>query len=83
MSLTTTSAADGSYKFSNLIQGHYVITETQPLIYLEGKDSLGTLGGNASVQDQFTVDMAAGPRAPNYNFGEGDVNPNMFWWPYF
>jgi uncharacterized protein (DUF2141 family) len=83
VSRTTTTAADGSYTFGNLVQGHYVITETQPLIYLEGKDSLGTLGGTASVQDQFTVDMAAGATGTNYNFGEGDVNPNMFWWPYF
>lgn len=83
VSLKATTAADGSYKFSNLVQGNYVITETQPLIYLEGKDTLGTLGGTASVQDQFTVDMAAGATGTNYNFGEGDVNPNMFWWPYF
>ncbi|HVU85763.1 MAG TPA: SdrD B-like domain-containing protein, partial [Pirellulales bacterium] len=83
VSLTTTTAADGSYVFSHLVAGHYVIKETQPLIFLEGLDHIGTQGGDASVQDQFTIDLGNGVAGTNNNFGEGDVNPNMFWWPYF
>ena len=83
VSITVQTAADGSYTFSNLVAGHYVIKETQPLIYLEGLDHIGTEGGDASVQDQFTITLNAGVSGTENDFGEGDLNPNMFWWPYF
>ena len=34
----------GRWRLSNLVAGHYVIKETQPLIYLEGLDHIGTEG---------------------------------------
>ena len=45
VTLTTTTAADGTYSFSNLRPGTYKVTETQPVGYLDGKDSAGTSGG--------------------------------------
>lgn len=83
VSITVQTGADGSYHFNNLVAGRYVIKETQPLIYNEGIDRIGTQGGDASVQDQFTITLNAGISGTENDFGEGDLNPNMFWWPYF
>ncbi|MFN0055956.1 MAG: SdrD B-like domain-containing protein [Planctomycetales bacterium] len=71
---TATTGADGSYRFSNLpasnTQG-YRITETQPAGYLDGKDKLGTLGGNATVNDVFSrIVVGLGTTGQEYNFGE-------------
>jgi len=62
VSLTTTTATiagqAGSYAFTGLEASNaagYTITETQPAVYLEGKDQLGSLNGNAAVQDVFSA----------------------------
>ncbi len=80
---STQTLSDGSYSFGGLIQGHYIITEVQPSMYLEGKDHIGTQGGDASVQDKFTVDLAAGVNGTENDFGEGGLDPTKFWWPNF
>jgi hypothetical protein len=70
VSLSTTSAADGSYKFANLRPGTYTIAEpTQPTNFQDGKDTIGSLGGTAG-NDQFIVNLNAGNQGVNYNFGE-------------
>jgi hypothetical protein len=45
VTLTTTTAANGSYAFSGLRPGSYTVTETPPSGYLAGKDSVGTVNG--------------------------------------
>ncbi|MEK8053558.1 SdrD B-like domain-containing protein, partial [Ideonella sp. DXS22W] len=46
VTLTTTTLADGSYKFDNLRPGTYTVNEgTVPAAYLDGKDTAGTIGG--------------------------------------
>ena len=49
-----TTLTDGSYALNNLRPGTYTITEVQPSAYAEGKDTIGTPGGNATVQDVFS-----------------------------
>jgi uncharacterized delta-60 repeat protein len=66
-SLATDS--DGAYVFQNLLPGTYTITETQPAGYTQGINTVGTGGGTVSG-DQFTVNLAGGIDALNYNFGE-------------
>jgi fimbrial isopeptide formation D2 family protein/uncharacterized repeat protein (TIGR01451 family) len=74
VNVTTTTAADGSYSFSNLRPSSaagYTITETQPAGYLDGKDTIGTPGGNATVNDTFSgVVLNSGVNGVNNNFGE-------------
>ncbi|MBN2295619.1 MAG: hypothetical protein JXM70_24525, partial [Pirellulales bacterium] len=66
----------GLFEFTNLRPGDYALTETQPVGYPDGKDSLGTvnevLTGDATVNDQFTGIMLPRPGSDgvNYNFGE-------------
>ena len=77
--ITIHTAADGSYLFDNLRAGTYQITETQPTLatngkdYLDGTDTIGTPGGNASVNDQFSnLVLPTGTETVgiNNNFGE-------------
>lgn len=58
----------GAYAFNNLPPGDYVLTETQPGGYLQGTNSVGSLGGSV-VGDQFFVHLTGG-NGTNYNFGE-------------
>ena len=68
--LVTTTDAAGHYQFNNLLPGTYTITEIQPLNYMDGKDSLGSLGGQ-QTNDQFAgIALPAGGSGINYNFGE-------------
>ncbi|MFN0056516.1 MAG: SdrD B-like domain-containing protein, partial [Planctomycetales bacterium] len=82
VSRTTTTLADGSYKFTNLLPSDadgYKITETPPPPgYLDGKEVAGTLGGLANddgsgnyVNDVISVIIAgSGAVGREYNFGE-------------
>jgi uncharacterized repeat protein (TIGR01451 family) len=44
----TTTAADGSYSFTGLRPGTYVVTETEPAGLLNGKTTAGSAGGTAT-----------------------------------
>jgi uncharacterized repeat protein (TIGR01451 family) len=71
---TTVSGQPGVYSFSDLRPSNaagYTITETQPALYLEGTDNLGTLGGDGSVQDVFSaIPVGVAASGANYDFGE-------------
>lgn len=65
ISISTTTAADGTYRFTSLLPGKYTIAETQPSAYFDGPDVLGTI--------------VVGPDntpAPAVNFGK--VNNDAF-----
>ncbi|NLD15676.1 MAG: DUF11 domain-containing protein [Gammaproteobacteria bacterium] len=77
---TTTTLADGSYKFDNLVPGTYTVTETQPAGWVDGQDNgLGTFdqGGSSGPgtgtvgHDVFsTITLPANTDGVDYNFGE-------------
>ncbi|MFM8331299.1 MAG: SdrD B-like domain-containing protein, partial [Candidatus Methylumidiphilus sp.] len=69
---TTTTLADGSYSFNGLRPGSYQVAEEQPMQYLDGKDTAGSLGGDAvSVNDKISgITLKAGDASLNNNFGE-------------
>ena len=69
---TMTTDTDGAYAFKNLRPGTYTLIETQPAGYAQGKDLLGTLGGDAGVQDVFSKVFVPGCDGDgiDYNFGE-------------
>src|SRR5205814_946583 len=80
VSVTTTTAADGSYRFGNLRPSNaagYTLTETQVPGLLDGQDTIGTPGGTAG-NDQFSaVVLSAGFNGSGNNFGE--LAPARFW----
>ncbi|MCX5688769.1 MAG: SpaA isopeptide-forming pilin-related protein, partial [Planctomycetota bacterium] len=76
--LTKKTDSRGFYFFSNLKPGlTYTINESQPLTLIDGIDSVGSLGGNGSVNDRFSgIALTAGSSGINYNFGERAVSGN-------
>jgi hypothetical protein len=67
---TVTSGADGSYVFDGLPGGTYVVTETQPDGYPDGKDASGSAGGNLGSDNVSAITIAPDQAATAYNFGE-------------
>jgi hypothetical protein len=70
VSLSTTTAEDGSYAFAGLVPGTYSVTQTQPEGWDDGKDSLGSEGGTLSNDLLSGINLLPGVDATNYNFGE-------------
>ncbi|MBN1255083.1 MAG: DUF11 domain-containing protein [Deltaproteobacteria bacterium] len=75
VNLVTTTASDGSYSFDNLPMPNaagYTITETPPAGWIDGQDTVGTLGGSTAVNDVFSAIVFPTPGAlgTGYNFGE-------------
>jgi hypothetical protein len=65
----TTTASDGSYSFGSLRPGNYTVLETQPANYLQGKNTIGSLGGSVHG-DRFQITLHSADAGVNYNFGE-------------
>ncbi len=68
---TTVTNAAGYYEFAGLRAGTYTVVETQPVAYLDGKDTAGTTGGSAATNDQIIgIPLAFGQHSQENNFGE-------------
>jgi serine-aspartate repeat-containing protein C/D/E len=73
---TIRTNSDGSYRFEGLPPGRYqVIQREQPVGYLDGKDTPGTIHGQtrgrSTVNDQITdIELRGAEQGVEYNFGE-------------
>ncbi|WP_456320478.1 SdrD B-like domain-containing protein [Roseimaritima sediminicola] len=68
---STTTGADGRYRFTNLKAGQYTVRETQPTGYLQGGQRAGSAGGDDSVDDVISaIPIGFGDRLTDYNFCE-------------
>ena len=71
VSLTTTTDANGAYEFDGLLSGTYTVTETQPVDYFDGIDTVGSAAGDGSVNDVVSaIELAPGTEATDYDFAE-------------
>jgi len=70
VTLVARTDVNGNYSFGNLRPGTYVITETQPAGYLQGKLTLGSAGGTIGADIFSSVKIGQGQIGANYNFGE-------------
>ncbi|TWU02568.1 Calx-beta domain-containing protein [Stieleria varia] len=74
VNLETTTDASGIYRFVGLSAGEYSITEIHPGNYLDGSESIGTIGGVSSgtvSSDRFTgIQLQPSQIGTNYSFGE-------------
>ncbi|MFL5341532.1 MAG: SdrD B-like domain-containing protein [Gemmataceae bacterium] len=81
VSLTTTTAANGTFSFNNLKPGTYNLHETQPTTSFDGPDAAGTLGGTVGglrTDDITNIVIPADNQAhagTGYNFSEFAANP--------
>ncbi|WP_425400642.1 beta strand repeat-containing protein [Aeoliella sp.] len=66
----TTTAADGTYQFANLLPGTYQLTESHPAFFPDGQDALGSEGGVLANDDLSNIVLGSGVNATAYNFGE-------------
>ena len=66
--LVTTTNSHGAYEFSDLAPGTYVVTESAPAGYFEGKTIVGTAGGTASGTVISDIVLGQGVNATGYNF---------------
>ncbi len=71
----TLTDSSGFYSFSFLSPGVYQLRETTPVGFLDGKDIVGTIGGQKvgvlDGNDQIsTIVLASGDSGINYDFGE-------------
>ncbi|WP_151201433.1 SdrD B-like domain-containing protein [Pseudoalteromonas piscicida] len=68
--LKTASNRDGFYQFDYLHPGTYQILQHQPSAWLDGKEQLGSLGGE-QLQDRFlNIPVKLGEQGEQYNFAE-------------
>ncbi len=69
----TSTIADGSYSFNNILPTNAAgcsITQTHPLSYVDGGESVGTLGGTVGADVFTTIPVASGNNGIGYDFGE-------------
>lgn len=69
-SRTTTTDADGRYRFVGLVGGNYAVSETQPVLYKDGGVHLGSAGGTAGNNAITAIVLPAGGNASDYDFPE-------------
>ncbi|MCA9228216.1 MAG: carboxypeptidase regulatory-like domain-containing protein, partial [Planctomycetales bacterium] len=68
---TTTTDANGFYKFDGLAPGTYAVRETQPVGLFHGGQRAGSKGGDDSLADLITaINVGAGETLIDYNFCE-------------
>ena len=71
---TTFTNIDGFYKFNDLPAGTYMVKQVQPVQFVDGKDTVGNLGGVTS-NDKLTVELT--DNGVEYNFGELGLLPQF------
>ena len=69
VSVTITTAADGSYSFTGLRPGLYAVGDIQPAGYLLGKSNPGSDGGIAGANQITAITLPVSATAISYNFG--------------
>lgn len=70
INLSQTTQFDGSYSFTDLAPGSYVITQVQPVFLLDGIESVGSQGGELTANDTISITLAEDTQGTDNNFGE-------------
>ncbi|MGL5910559.1 MAG: SdrD B-like domain-containing protein, partial [Phycicoccus sp.] len=71
VALTLFTDAAGDYRFGDLRPGTYTLTQTQPPLFAQGQNTVGTAGGGPGGTDVLQgITLAPGQTAINYRFGE-------------
>jgi uncharacterized repeat protein (TIGR01451 family) len=67
---TATTDASGNYRFDDLLSGTYIVTETQPAGFSDGRDNAGTAGGTVGNDAVSAIALGTGVDVTGYIFGE-------------
>jgi len=72
---STTTNAQGAYSFTGLRPGIYKLTESQPINFIDGKDTIGTPGGSTTNDMFLNIILPTNYNGVNNNFGEIGLKP--------
>jgi hypothetical protein len=76
VNLQTQTAADGTFKFSNLQPGTYLLIETPPINFIIGQPKLGSQGGTITSPTVIShIVLPVSTDAVDYEFGELGFTP--------
>lgn len=70
LAASTTTDADGNYRFEGLAPGRYEIVEHQPSGYFQGCQMIGSGGGEVLGEDHMAVTLTSGTDLVDYHFSE-------------
>ncbi len=75
-----TTDANGNFEFTELFEGTYTLTETQPPEFDDGQDAAGTAGGTVGNDVISDIQLGPGVCATEYLFGEliGSISGTVF-----
>jgi len=69
--INTSSTPHGTFAFSDLVSGTYVLREIQPVGYEDGLDALGNAANAGALDnDVMTITLSSNEQASGYTFGE-------------
>ena len=68
--LSTLTDVDGRYEFVDLRPGQYELIETQPELFVDGPEVVGSEGGTVPANDHIAINLPAGVDAADYHFTE-------------
>jgi subtilisin-like proprotein convertase family protein len=72
------SREDGSYRFDGLPAGRYTVSQTQPLAFRDGKESIGRRASGTVGDNQFVdIEVGAYDELVDYNFGVRGLRPEL------
>ncbi|MBM7772283.1 putative repeat protein (TIGR01451 family) [Actinokineospora baliensis] len=69
VNIPATTAADGTFEFTTVQAGTYVVTETQPTAYDDGTDTPGTIGSSGG-NDVVNITLTSGQSSTGNLFAE-------------
>ncbi len=75
--VTAMTDDDGSYAFIDIPPGTYELSERQAFALIDGKDTLGTLGGTVEPNRFFEIVVPINVIGEEYNFGELGLKPQF------
>jgi hypothetical protein len=70
VTLNAVTDANGFYYFGGLTAGTYTITKTPPTGFVDGAETVGSLGGMLGTDLINAISLGSGVNGFNYNFGE-------------
>ena len=76
VSATATTDASGNYLFDNLAAGTYTVTQTQPVGFRDGIETVGS-GASAVAADNLFSQIGLGVDADAIGFNFGELNQRL------
>ena len=76
VSTSTVTDANGDYLFANLAAGTYQVTEAQPSLFRDGRDTPG-MNAQANTQNDAFTELVLGQNVNAIDFDFGELNPAL------